>query len=100
MERRVLDDESAIPHAVVDPHDGVTGSAGQTGLRFRSMKLVFDGFVKSSVEEDRMIMTAGTPFGRLNAVYILHVLDRLPVPLIVKRREVVHGGVPLFVNVG
>src|SRR6266700_325843 len=45
-------------------------------------------------------MTAGAPLGRFHAGDVLHILDAFAIPLIVERRKVVRGTVPLFVNVG
>src|SRR5438270_9176520 len=44
-------------------------------------------------------MAACTPFGRLYTDHILHVLNAFPVPLVIERREMMHGARPLLVNV-
>jgi hypothetical protein len=52
-----------------------------------------------AVEEHGVGVAAGAPFRRLRADGVLHVLDRLAVPLVVERREVVGRRVPLVVDV-
>src|SRR5205807_1425530 len=49
--------------------------------------------------EDGGIMASTAPFRGLGADRILHVLDRLAIPLIIERREMVHRTEPLVVNV-
>jgi hypothetical protein len=68
-------------------------------LGFGCINLFDDWTVEASIEENGVIMTAGAPFGWRGSDDLLHVLDRTAVPLVVDRREVVGGGVPLFVNV-
>src|SRR6266498_5390809 len=77
----------------------MAGGARQTSLRFRRVDLLADRAVEASVEKYRVIVAAGTPFRRLRAHHILHVLDRFAVPLIVERREVVRRRAPLLVDV-
>ena len=100
MQGRILDDQRPVSHAAGDPDDGVAGGAGQTGLCFRGVDLLPDGGVESPVEENGMVVAAGAPLGGLGADHILHVFDRFAVPLIVEGGEVVHGGVPLLVDIG
>ncbi len=57
------------------------------------------GPLEAAVEEHRVIVTTGAPLARLRADDRLHVLDRLPVELVVERREVVHRALPLLVDV-
>jgi hypothetical protein len=90
MQGRIFNDKCAIPHAVPDLDYGMTRCASQPGLSLGSMKLLFDGNIELSVEEHRVVMTSRTPFGWLDSYYVLHVLDRLAVPLIIERGEVVH----------
>ena len=91
--------KSPLPMRAVDVHDGVAGHATQAVLRFGRVDLLLDGTVEAAVEEDRVIVTSGAPFAALRAAQLLHVLDGLPVELIVERREVVHGALPLLVDV-
>ena len=70
----------------------------QAGLGFRRVDLLLDRPVEPAVEEHRMVVAAGAPLRRLDADDILHVLDRLAVPLIVERRHVVRRRVPLVVD--
>src|SRR5260370_15639063 len=44
-------------------------------------------------------MAARAPFGRLHAIDFLHVLNALAIPLIVEGRKMMHGALPLLVNV-
>ena len=71
----------------------------QAGLRFRRVDLLLDRPVEAAVEEHRVVVAAGAPFRRLRADGVLHVLDRLAVPLVVERRKVVRRRVPLVVDV-
>src|SRR5882757_6484106 len=49
--------------------------------------------------EHRRIVASATPLRRLGADRILHVLDRFAIPLIVKRRKMVHRAEPLVIDV-
>ena len=84
-----------LPTWTIEWHE----SAAEAGLRFRRVDLFLDRPVEPAVEEDRVIVAAGAPFRRLRAADVLHVLDRLAVPLVVERREVVRRRVPLVVDV-
>src|SRR5262245_39654732 len=84
MQRRILNDKATVTHAVVHSDNGMTGSAGQSCLSFRRVDLLLNGGVETAVEKYRVIMAAGTPFGGLGSDHILHVLDRLPIPLVVE----------------
>src|SRR6266404_1489040 len=77
----------------------VTRRAGQPGVSFRSVYLFLDGTIETPVEKDRMIMATGAPLAGLGSDDRLHVLDRLPVELIVERREVVDRTLPLLVDI-
>ena len=100
MQRRIFNDESAIPHGVVDLHYGVARSACQAGICLGSVNLLLDRDVKLPIEEHGMIMATGTPLRGFHANRVLHVLDGLSVPLIIEGRKMVHGRVPLVINVG
>ena len=60
------------------------------------LELLLDGLVEAAVEEKGVIVASGTPLGGLGPDDILHVLDGLPVPLVVERGEVVGRRVPLI----
>ena len=51
MQRRVLDGETAIAHGAVHMHDGVAGSAGKAGVRFRRIDLVLIGLSKRPLKK-------------------------------------------------
>ena len=69
----------------------MAGGTSQTGLSLGSLNLLLDGLVEFAVEEDRVIVAAGAPFGRLDTGYVLHVLDRFAIPLVIERGKMVHG---------
>ena len=100
MQGGILDDQRPVSHAAGDPDDGVAGGAGQTGLCLRGVDLLPDGSVESPVEENGMVVAAGAPLGGPGADHVLHVFDGLAIPLVVEGGEVVHGGVPLLVDIG
>src|SRR6266404_2809627 len=52
------------------------------------------------IRHPRPARATGAPFRRLHARDFLHVLDALAVPLVVERRKMVDGTIPLFVDVG
>src|SRR5205809_850019 len=99
VERGVLDREIALTHGALHVHDRMARRAGETSLGFRSIDLLLDGTVETAVEEDRMVVAAGAPLRWPRADYVLHVLDRLAIPLVVERREMMRRGIPLLVNV-
>ena len=99
MKRRILHGEIAIPHAAADVYDGVARHAAEAGLRFRRIDLFLDGPVEAAIEEDGVIVTSGAPFAGAGADDVLHVLDGLAIELIVEGGEVVHGTLPLLVDV-
>src|SRR3954467_15859506 len=74
--------------------------ARKTSLRFRRINLFFDRLVETAVEEHRVVVAAGAPLRGFGADRVLHVLDRLAVPLIVERREMTRRRLPLFVDIG
>ncbi len=100
VQRRILNRESAIAHRTIDVHDGVARHASQPILRLGSIDLIFDRLLPAPVEEHRVIVTARAPLTVLRrAADLLHVLNGLPVKLIVERCEMVHRAVPLLVNI-
>ena len=99
VQGRVLDHEVALAHRAADVDDGVAGRAAEAGLRLRRVDLLADRPVEAPVEEHGVVVAAGAPLGRLGADDVLHVLDRLAVPLVVERRKMVRRRVPLLVDV-
>ena len=99
VERRIFDGEIAVPHAAAHVDDGVARHAAEAGLRLRRIDLFLDGTVEATIEEHRVIVTARAPLAGARSDHVLHVLDGLPVELIVERGEVVHGALPLLVDV-
>src|SRR6516162_6356978 len=77
----------------------MTHHATHAGLRLRSVHDLLDGRVHHAAVQQCGIVTACTPLRRLYAVHLLHVLNALAVPLIVERREVMGGAVPLLEDV-
>ena len=100
VERRVLDLEVPLAHRAADLGDRVARGAAEPGLRFRRVDLLLDRPIEPAVEEHRVIVAAGAPLRRRGADDVLHVLDRLAIPLVVERGEVVRRGLPLLVDVG
>jgi hypothetical protein len=99
VQRRVLDLESALSHRAVDVRDRMAGGAPQARLRFRALDLVLHRLIETATEQQRVVVTPGTPLRGPSADHVLHVLDRFAVPLVVERRKVVHRRVPLLVNI-
>ena len=99
VHRRVLDLEVTLTHGAVHFGDRMAGGAGQARLRFGRADLLLDGTVEPSVEEHRVIVTTGAPFRGPRADHVLHVLDRLAVPLVVERRKMMCRRAPLLVDV-
>ena len=88
VQRRILDDEVALPHRAANVDDGMAGGAAETGLRLGCVDLLSDRLIEAAVEEDRMIVTTRAPLRRRSADHVLHILDRPAIPLVVERREV------------
>jgi len=99
VQRRILDDEIALAHRAVHVNDRMARRAGEARLRFGRRDLFFDRPVEPAIEEHRVIVASRAPFRWRGAGDVLHVLDRLSVPLVVERREVVRRGAPLVVDV-
>ncbi len=99
MEGRVGDGEIAVAHGAVNGGDGVAGGAAEAILRLGSVDLFANGAIEAAVEEDGVVVTAGAELAAPGAVDVLHVLDGFSVELIVERREVVHGTLPLAVGI-
>ncbi len=99
VERRVLDGESALAHGVLHVHDGVAGHAAESDLRLGRVDHFRDRAIHEPGEEERVVVATGAPLGGADAGDALHVLDRLPVPLVVERSEVVRGRIPFLIDV-
>ena len=99
VERRVLDGESALAHGVLHVHDGVAGHAAESDLRLGRFDDFRDRAIHESGEKERVVVATGAPLGGADAGDALHVLDRLPVPLVVERSEVVRGRIPFLIDV-
>ena len=85
VEGRVRDGEITLPHRAADVHDRMARRAPEAGLCFRSVDLILDRPVEPAVEEHCMVVASRAPLGRRDAGHILHVFDRLAIPLIVER---------------
>ncbi len=99
VQGRVLHGEPAVAQRVGHPRNGVARHTSQTRVRLRGIDLLPHGTVEPAVEEHRVIVAPGAPFGWLRAYNVLHVLDRLPVELVVERAEMVDRAVPLVVDI-
>ena len=99
VERRVHDLEIALSHGAADVRDGVAGDAAEAVLRFGRVDLLLDGALEAAVEEDGVVVAAGAPLTALRAAELLHVEDGGLVERVIEGREVVHGAVPLLVDV-
>ncbi len=99
MQRRISDDESSVSRRSIDVHDRVAGNAPQAVLRLRRVHLFLNGALEAAVEEHCMIVTSGAPLAPLRSAQLLHLFDGTPVELVVERRKVMHGALPLLVDV-
>src|SRR6266481_4160948 len=100
VELRIFENEIALAHRAFYLNDAVAHHAAEACAGFRLVDVLLDGRVHHAAEEESGIVAASAPLGLLYAVDFLHVFDAFAIPLIVKRREVVHGALPLLVNVG
>src|SRR4051812_34132165 len=99
VQRRISDGESAVAHRTFHMRNGMAGRACKTSTRLRSVDLLQYRLVEAPIEEHRVIVTAGTPLGRLGPGDALKIFNRLPVELVVEGREVMHRALPLVVDV-
>ncbi len=99
VERRIFNLEAALSHRPVHARDRVARRARQAGLRLGRRDLLADGSIEAAVEEHRVVVAARAPLRGPRPDHVLHVLDRLAIPLVVERGEVVHRGAPLLVDV-
>ncbi len=97
---RVLQDVPPLSHGVLHRHDRVAHEAADPRLGLGRVDLPDDRGVHPAGQQDRLIVAAAAPLRGLRPDDLLHVLDRFPVPLVVERREMMHGGVPLRGDVG
>src|SRR6202795_2843018 len=100
VELRIFEDEIALAHGAFHLNDAVAHHATEAGAGFGLVDVLLDGRVHHAAEEQGGIVAAGAPFGLFYAVDFLHVLDAFAIPLIVEGGEVVHGALPLLVDVG
>ena len=95
----ILQIEIGLAHGALHAGDGVAHHAAQSGLRFRTMHDLLDRRIHHAAVEHRGIVASTAPFRGLGADRVLHVLDRLAVPLIVERRKMVRRAEPLVVDI-
>src|SRR6266403_5453935 len=100
VELRIFENEITLAHGAFHLNDAVAHHATEAGAGFGLVDVLLDGRVHHAAEEQGGIVAAGAPFGLFYAVDFLHVFDAFAIPLIVEGREVVHGALPLLVNVG
>src|ERR1700722_10574586 len=55
--------------------------------------------IEHSAIKQRGFVATRAPFRRLDPNGVLHVLDAFSVPLIIERREMMRGTLPLFIDV-
>src|SRR5262249_37183299 len=89
----------SLPHAALDPGNGVAHHAPQSSPGLRTVHDLFDRRIKQPAVQQSRIVASGAPFRRLYADHILHVLNALAIPLVIKGGEVVHRAIPLIENV-
>ncbi len=99
MQRRILDGEIAVAHAAAHMHDGVARHAPQAVLRFGRVYLFLHWAVETAIEKHGVVVTPRAPLAPLRAAQFLHVKNGAAIELVIERREVVHGRLPLFVDV-
>src|SRR5205085_2151756 len=99
MQGRVHDRKPAVAHGAVHVDDRVTGHTAEPVLSFWSLHLVLDRLLKTSVEENGVIVATGAPFAPLCAAQLLHMLDGAAIKAVVEGREVVHRALPLLVDI-
>ncbi len=89
----------SLPHRALYVGNGVAHHAAESSLRFGRVNDLLDRSIHLSGIENCRVMAPSAPFGRLGADRILHVLDRLAIPLIIERRKMMRRAVPLLVNI-
>ena len=100
VEERIFNHVVALAHGAFHLHDGVARHAAQSRLPFRRLLDFADGAVLHHAGKNQgVIVAASAPERRLDAVHVLHVLNRFAIPLVVERRHVVHRTLPLVIDV-
>ena len=99
VEGRVFHFEIGVPYAAAHVDDCVARHAAEARLGFGSIDLLANGLIETAVKEDCVVMTSGAPLAGARARDVLHILDGFPIELIVERGKVVHGALPLVVDV-
>ena len=95
----ILEIKIGLAHRAFHAGDGMAHHATQSGLRFRTMHDLLDRRIHQAAVENGRIVASAAPFRGLGADGILHVFDRLAVPLIIKRRKMVRRTEPLVVDI-
>src|SRR4051812_36633205 len=88
VERWIGNGEPRIAYTPANVNDRMAGHAAQTRLSFGRVDLLFHWSIEFAVEEHGMVMAARAPLARFRTFHILHVLDRLPIKLVVERSKV------------
>ena len=99
MERRILDREAAVAHRTFHRRNRVARDTPEPVLRLGGVNLILDRLIEAPVEEDGVVVAARAPLTAPRPAQLLHVLNRLPVVLVVEAGEVVHRAIPLLVGV-
>src|SRR5450755_3940695 len=99
MQRRIGHRETAVAHRASNMHYRMARHATQPRLRLWRIDLLLDRAVELPVEENGVIVAASAPLARLRSLHILHVLNSLPIELIIERCEVMNGALPLVVDI-
>src|SRR5438445_4895181 len=60
---------------------------------------LLDRRVHETAVQHRRVMAAAAPLRGLGANRVLHVLDRLAIPLVVERRKMMRGAEPLVIDI-
>ncbi len=95
----ILEIKIGLAHRAFHAGDGMAHHATQSGLRFRTMHDLLDRRIHQAAVKNGRIVASTAPFRGLGADGILHVFDRLAVPLIIKRRKMVRRAEPLVVDI-
>ena len=85
VQRGIFELEIGLAHRAFHLRDRVAHHAAEAGLRGRCVFDLADRTIELAAVEQRGIVAAGAPFGRLHADYFLHVLDALAIPGIIER---------------
>ncbi len=85
MQLGIFKVEIGLAHGAFHVGDGVAHHAAESGLGFGRVDDLFDRRIHFAGVEHGRIMASAAPFRRFGANGILHILDRLAIPLIVER---------------